>query len=81
MLVNKQCKNSITKPSEDYINRIAKYITHRTKSFEVLKQELFLPSFRTTQNICSVYSSKHLDEKNEMNIQAQMNALSEQIVA
>ena len=77
MLVNKQCKNSITKPSEDYINRVAKYITHRTKSFEVLKQELFPPSFRTTQNICSVYSSKHLDEKNEMNIQAQMNALSE----
>ena len=28
MLINKHCKMSITKPTPDYINRIAKYITY-----------------------------------------------------
>ena len=41
MLINKQIKKSIVKPSEDYISRIASYITYRTRAQQnLIYQEL-----------------------------------------
>ncbi len=41
MLINKQCKMSIVKPSEDYINRVAKFLTYRTNALESTTNQLF----------------------------------------
>ena len=37
MLINKECKGSLMKPSHDYINRIAHYISYRSKALMHLK--------------------------------------------
>ena len=41
MIINKQCKMAIVKPTEDYINRVATYITYRTRSLQKFKEQLF----------------------------------------
>ena len=41
MLINRQCKQAVVKPSEDYINRTASYLVYRTIAFEHLYKELF----------------------------------------
>ena len=40
MLINKQCKNAVVKPSEDYMNRMATYLTYRTKTLQNFKEQL-----------------------------------------
>lgn len=76
MLINKQCKQAVVKPSEDYINRMASQLIQRTTSIEHLKKELF-PAERKTTAIQSVYSTKPVNDKIEANIQSQINALSQ----
>ena len=49
MLINKQCKMSITKPSPDYINRVAKYITYRTKAVPRFMQQLSPPEMKKSK--------------------------------
>ena len=44
MLINKHIKGAITRPSKDYMNRIAQYIPFRMKSVENLKNQLFPPT-------------------------------------
>ena len=41
MLINKHVKQTIVRPSKDYINRITQYIPFRVKSIENLKDQLF----------------------------------------
>ena len=41
MLINKSCKQSVTKPNADNINRIAKYLPYRSKLLEKINLELF----------------------------------------
>jgi len=41
MLINKHVKESIVRPSKDYINRITQYIPFRVKSVQNLKAQLF----------------------------------------
>ena len=41
MLINKQTKQAIVRPSKDYIDRISRYIPYRMKSLSNLKQKLF----------------------------------------
>ena len=50
MLINKQCKMSITKPSPDYINRIASYLTYRTKALQQVKQQVFPETKKSQMN-------------------------------
>lgn len=76
MLINKQCKNAIVKPSEDYMNRMATYLTYRTRTLEGFKEQLSPQSFRKVATLQSVFSSKPMDQKFEINVQSQMKALS-----
>ncbi len=65
----KQCKTSVVKPSENFINRTASYLLQRTITHEHL---IFIqqPKIRKTISLCS---SKEVDNKIEVNIHAQMN--------
>ena len=59
-------------PTEDHLNRVAKYMTHRTAS---LKRELF-PSSEGSDKVLSAYSIHNLDKKFEVNVQCQMEAIA-----
>lgn len=75
MMINKQCKMAITKPSPDYINRIAKYVTYRTKVLERVKQQLFPFSKQKPEELQSIFSTKEFDKKSEKNLNAQLEAI------
>ena len=45
MKINKECKISMVRLSEDYIKRIAGYIPYRAKCMENLRQELAIECF------------------------------------
>ena len=76
MLINKQCKMSITKPSPDYINRIASYLTYRTKTFQQVKQQVFPETKKKSSEPQSVFSSKDCDKKSKQNVNAQLRAIT-----
>ena len=76
MLINRQCKNSVVRPSEDYINRTASYLIYRSIQFEHLKKELFPETKQQIQTITSIYSARAMDKKIEGNIVAQIDAIS-----
>lgn len=76
MLINKQCKMSITKPSPDYINRIASYLTYRTKTFQQVKQQVFPETKKKSSEPQSVFSSKDCDKKSKRNVNAQLRAIT-----
>ena len=73
MLINKECKGSLTKPSHDYINRIAHYIPYRTKALENLKQQIFPEQHHQEKPIQSPFSSKSNDFKSMENIKAMIS--------
>ena len=76
MLINKQCKNAVVKPMEDYMKRMATYLTYRTRTLQKFKEQLFPSSFTKTAVIRSVFSFKPVDKIFEYNVQSQMKALS-----
>lgn len=75
MLINKQCKSSVVKPTADYINRVAHYIPHRTRALQNLRQQCSPQPVQKHGQVKSLYSSRSLDKKCEMNVKAQMHAL------
>lgn len=64
------------KPSDDFMNRMATYLTYRTRNLQGLKEQLFSQLFRKTVTVQTVFSSKPVDKKFEDNVQCQINALS-----
>ena len=75
MLINKQVKMSVVKPSEDFISRIAAYITYRTKAHENLKDALFPHHNKPPERVTSILFIKPSDKLFEMNIHTQLQAL------
>ena len=41
MLINRQTKQAIVRPSKEYINRVAKHIPHRMETIQNFKTQLF----------------------------------------
>lgn len=76
MLINRQCKNAVVRPSGDYINRTASYLIYRSIQFEHLKKELFPETKQPIQTVTSIYSTKVMDKKIEANILTQIDAIS-----
>ena len=57
MLINKACKTSILRPTQDYINHITHYIPYRTKThLENVECNFFPESTPPYKNITSPYS-------------------------
>ena len=75
MLINKQCKTSITKPNPDFINRIAKYLTHRAEALEHFKQQVFPKPNEQSHEVPSIFTSKDSDKKTQTNVKAQLVAI------
>ena len=76
MLINKQCKMSVVKPTEDYINRIATYLPYRTRVHQRLQDQLFPQSEKKSDEVTSMYSARKSDKKHEINVTAQVQALT-----
>ena len=70
MLINKECKTSIVRPSKDYINRIAQYIPYRTRSIENFKQQLFPEQEAHDNTLKSPFTNQPNDKKFQANVQA-----------
>ena len=78
MLINKHVKQTVIRPSKEYISRIARYIPSRVKCIEHLKKQLF--SDRHSQNVAKIpirFTADPSVTKGEANIQAQLNKLEE----
>ena len=76
MLINKECKTSITRPTPDYINRVAQYLPYRTKAMENIRKELFPETSSKETAIHSPFSSESGVRKCEHNVLAIMDAIS-----
>ena len=75
MLINKACKTSIVRPTQDYINRIAHYIPYRTKTLDNIKLNFFPQSKHSQKPIESPFSSCPNDKKHEQNVQVEMDLI------
>lgn len=75
MCINKQCKTSIVKPTEDYINRVAKYITYRTKALQAFTKQLLPERNKKAIESTTIFTTNPNDNKSEQNIRSQMCAL------
>ena len=65
MFINKNIKEAVVKPSEDYIKRVSNYLTYRTKTLRAIQQQLFPESSKTAHKERSVFSTNGLDVKFE----------------
>ena len=77
MCINKECKEYITRPSADYINRIAMFLPVRAESMKNIETQLF-PERKTasdTQPITTIYASERESKKLEMNVRSQVEYL------
>ena len=74
-LINKECKNSVVRPTEDYLRRVASHLMHHTKATE----KGTVPHIRQTREraLLIVFNQARTEKKVEKNINAQMNALSQ----
>ena len=76
MLINKACKMSIVRPSPDCVNRIARYLTYRTKALENLSTYLFPDDKKKREEVLSPLSKKPDDIKREHNISCQIKVIT-----
>ena len=78
MLINKQVKQAVVRPTKDYINRIVRYIPLRIKYLDCLKKELFKDKrSQAAEKKPIMFATDPTRVKTEANIQAQLNKLEE----
>ena len=77
MLINKQTKQAIVRPTKDYINRIAQYIPYRMRIVDKLKEEILPLNKQKSEVKFSPFTSNSATEKSEANVQAQMKQINE----
>ena len=76
MLINKQCKTSIVKPTPDYINRLAKYLPYRSKALETFRHQLHLKDKNSYEAITSPFSCAPQDRKFEENVREEVKCIT-----
>ena len=75
MCINKDCKEFITRPSADYINRTALFIPVRAKAMQNLEQEIFHEK-KAKETSISIFSSQISNHKKfEENVKNQIKKL------
>lgn len=76
MLINRECKTSITRPSADYIRRIANYLPYRSKVLQNIRHQLFPEtSNKKLSPTHSPFSKLKYDYKFEHNIRKQIASI------
>ena len=76
MLINKECKTTMVKPTPDYINRLVKYLPYRSKAFETFRQQLGLEDKHNYEAITSPFSHAPQDQKFEENVREQVKCIA-----
>ena len=76
MCINRECKEYITRPSADYINRIAKFLPIRAKAMKNVEPQLFPEHNTKKQTIKSIHTKDKATMKFAMNVQRQIQKLS-----
>ena len=54
ILINKNIKEAVVKPSEDYMKRVSNYLMYRTKTLRAIQQQLFPESSKIAHKESSV---------------------------
>ena len=67
MCINKDCKMSITKPSADYIQRVAKFLLVRSKAIKIFEEQVYTEREDINTNQTTYLSTKHETEKKTAN--------------
>ena len=77
MCVNKDCKEYITRPSDDYMNRTAAFLSVRAKAIKNLETQLFPERnvMSVIKPITTIYTTEVSSTKLEMNIRSQTQQL------
>ena len=68
MLINKGCKTSLTKPTPEQINRMAKYLPYRSKMLENIRSQLIPKQTDKMNHASSVLSEDPKNIKLEENV-------------
>ena len=76
MLINKQCKTTIAKPTPDYINKMAKYLPQRAKAFQTFRHQLGLEEKHNSPAIVSPFSCTPQGQKFEENVREQVKCIT-----
>ena len=80
MLINKHVKQSIVRPSKDYINRITQYIPFRVKSVENFKAQLFHEKVHEKTTASIMLAPDKSTIKSAANIQCMLQKLNDREV-
>ena len=76
MCINRECKEFITRPSGDYINRIATFLPIRATAINNLEEQTFADrKSKTEKQITSLHATDPESKKHETNVKAQINKL------
>ena len=81
MCVNKDCKEFITRPSGDYINRVARFLPVRAKAMKNFEAQLFPErNSKKTNSMDTIYTNNSSVKKLQANIDMQVEKLSSSLV-
>ena len=77
MCVNKDCKEFITRPSGDYINRVARFLPLRAKTMKSFEAQLFPGpnSKKQSNSIHAIYTNDASAKKLQVNVDKQVEKL------
>lgn len=79
-LINKHTKQAIVRPSKEYIDRMAKYIPHRTKQLDKFKAEILNTSEQSYvrhATLPTILTTDHCTHKHEHNVIKLMEKVEE----
>ena len=82
MCINRDCKEFITKPSAEYINRVAKFLPVRAKAMKNVESQIFPERNQKSdhQLIKTIYTTDVGTKKLDMNIQKRVKSLNKTVV-
>ena len=75
MCINKDCKENITRPSAECMNRIASFLPIRAKAIKNLGSQIFADS-KARKPETRLHTSDPGSKKHEANVQAQVHKLN-----
>lgn len=77
MCINRECKEYITRPSADYIQRMAMFLQVRAKAMKNIESQLFSDqNLAKTQGLTTIQACDSESKKLEMNVRAQVEKLN-----
>jgi len=76
MLINRECKASVVRPSGDYISRMAQYIPYRSQAMRNLREQLFREEGREPA-VTSPFTTRSNEKKFMANVQSQLRVVQQ----